>query len=189
MYMYIRYENKKAWMAANKDHQKPIERWLWHGTKKHFVDGIIRNGFTKIKMGENGNMFYISIVPLKFSTPITRFDKILKSHCHVLAVAYGDGSYFAMYANYSHQHRYATPEEGTGERHMFYCRCLTGDYTASSGFRGKMPPDKEQEDGTDKMVPYDTTVDRESAPIMFIIYNPDQIYPQYLIKYKDGNSW
>ena len=69
MYLYIRHENKKAWMAANKDHRKPIEQWLWHGTKKEFVDGIIRNGFTKIKIGNNGNMRYTIMMCTIFPTP------------------------------------------------------------------------------------------------------------------------
>ena len=55
MYLYIRYENKKAWLAANKNHKQLLERMLWHGTSETSVEGINRNGFNKILMGKNGS--------------------------------------------------------------------------------------------------------------------------------------
>ena len=103
----------------------------------------------------------------------------------ILAGAYGNGSYFAKNANYSHDVQYAEPEDVTNVRHMFYCRCLTGDYV-ESGYGAKMPPTKQG------LVSYDTTVNHKrqyNDTIMFVVYNPDQVYPQYLIKYKDGYNW
>ena len=65
---------------------------------------------------------------------------------------------------------------------MFYCRCLTGDYVESEE-GDRMAPNKHG------VVLYDTTVNYIHFPFMFIVYNPDQIYPQYLIKYKDGEKY
>ena len=101
---------------------------------------------------------------------------------NILAAAYGNGSYFAKNANYSHDVQYAEPEDVTNVRHMFYCRCLTGDYK-KSGQRDKMAPNKHG------VVLYDTTVNQITNPYMFIVFSPDQIYPQYLIRYKDGGRW
>ena len=61
---------------------------------------------------------------------------------------------------------------------MYYCRCLTGDYIESNRHTNMAP----QKEG---WVAYDTTVNRQIDPVMFIVYDTDQVYPQYLIKYSD----
>ena len=61
---------------------------------------------------------------------------------------------------------------------MYYCRCLTGDYIEST-YHTNMAPQKKG------WVAYDTTVNRQIDPVMFIVYDADQVYPEYLIKYSD----
>ena len=105
--------------------------------------------------------------------------------CFVSANVYGEGTYLAVYANYSHPYARATNEETTdkGNRHMYFCRCLTGDFVESK-YGTKMAPPK------DGVLMYDTTINGDECGvtprIMFIVYDPDQIYPQYLITYRDG---
>ena len=179
MYLYIRYENKKALLAANKDHVQPVERMLWHGTSETSVDGINRNGFNKILMGKNGKK--------DFQHYNMRENRMLYGRLHqaqhllimscvtVSATWYGEGTYLAVNAHYSHS--YARPNDA-GIRNMYYCRCLTGDYIESNEHT-RMAPQKEG------WVAYDTTVNRQVDPVMFIVYDADQVYPQYLIKYSD----
>ena len=52
MYQYIRYENKKAWLAANKDHEKPVEQWLWYGAPHQSLNDIQRNGLFQTLQGK-----------------------------------------------------------------------------------------------------------------------------------------
>ena len=56
MYQYIRYENKKAWLVANKDHAYAVERMLWYAALQQSVDDINRNGMFQTLMGKYGSV-------------------------------------------------------------------------------------------------------------------------------------
>jgi poly [ADP-ribose] polymerase 10/14/15 len=63
---------------------------------------------------------------------------------------------------------------------MYYCRVLTGEYT--QGTRGmRVPPIK---GGAGSTAIFDSVVDRQDTPIMFIIFHDTQAYPEYLISFK-----
>ncbi|XP_051544403.1 protein mono-ADP-ribosyltransferase PARP12-like isoform X2 [Myxocyprinus asiaticus] len=96
--------------------------------------------------------------------------------CGTHGTAYGKGSYFARDANYSHSY---TVDSGT--RCMFVCRVLVGDYTTghSSYLR---PPSK---DGGDTIF-YDSCVNDIHNPSIFVVFEKHQIYPEYLIQYRDA---
>ncbi|XP_056352653.1 protein mono-ADP-ribosyltransferase PARP14-like isoform X2 [Oenanthe melanoleuca] len=95
------------------------------------------------------------------------------------AAFFGDGTYFAVNARYSAQGIYSVPDVN-GKKHMYLARVLTGKYCA--GRRGiKAPPPRSPADPTDL---YDSVVDNESNPKIFVIFNDIQAYPQYLITFK-----
>ena len=92
---------------------------------------------------------------------------------------YGDGVYFAVDANYSH--RYAQ-SDSSGNRTMYLCRVLTGEFTLG---KQKMivPPPK---DPKVPSIKYDSVVDNINRPTMYVVFFDDQAYPQYEITYKEN---
>ncbi|XP_042562710.1 protein mono-ADP-ribosyltransferase PARP12 isoform X2 [Clupea harengus] len=95
--------------------------------------------------------------------------------CGTHGTAYGKGSYFARDAKYSHNY---TAHSST--RCMFVCRILVGDYTKgdSSYLR---PPSK---NGGDTVF-FDSCVDDVYNPSIFVVFEKHQVYPEYLIQYRE----
>uniref|UniRef100_A0A4W6F381 Poly (ADP-ribose) polymerase family, member 12a n=1 Tax=Lates calcarifer TaxID=8187 RepID=A0A4W6F381_LATCA len=94
--------------------------------------------------------------------------------CGVHGTAYGKGSYFARDASYSD--RYARAK-GSLTKIMFVALVLVGEYTrGSSSF--VRPPSKDN-----NRTLYDSCVDSQSNPSIFVVFEKQQIYPEYLIKY------
>uniref|UniRef100_A0A3P8P5N1 Uncharacterized protein n=1 Tax=Astatotilapia calliptera TaxID=8154 RepID=A0A3P8P5N1_ASTCA len=97
--------------------------------------------------------------------------------CGTHGTAYGKGSYFARDASYSHNYT-----GDTDVRAMFISRVLVGDFTiGSSDYR--RPPSK---DGGGINF-YDSCVNDVMNPSIFVVFEKQQIYPEYLIKYKTTN--
>lgn len=95
------------------------------------------------------------------------------------ATAFGNGTYFALNASYSAQDTYSVPD-ANGKKHVYLARVLTGEYcTGKAGL--KTPPPKSTAGPTDL---YDSVVDNELNPTVFVIFNDIQAYPQYLITFK-----
>ncbi|XP_073490630.1 protein mono-ADP-ribosyltransferase PARP14-like [Aquarana catesbeiana] len=87
---------------------------------------------------------------------------------------YGNGTYFAVNANYSVNYARL---DGSGQRHMYLARVLTGLYCA--GTQGIItPPAKNTANPTDL---YDSVTDNVRNPSMFVIFNDIQVYPEYHI--------
>ncbi|KAG1932541.1 protein mono-ADP-ribosyltransferase PARP12 [Pimephales promelas] len=97
--------------------------------------------------------------------------------CGTHGTAYGKGSYFARDAKYSHSY---TSDAGT--RCMFVCRVLVGDYTRGNS-EYLRPPSK---DGGDTVF-YDSCVNDVLDPSIFVVFEKHQIYPEYLIEYRDSS--
>ncbi|XP_047450366.1 protein mono-ADP-ribosyltransferase PARP14-like [Mugil cephalus] len=85
------------------------------------------------------------------------------------AAMFGKGVYFAVNADYSAK-RYS-PADSSGLKRVFVALVLTGRYTLGS-------PNKKTADG------FDSLVDNQQKPSMFVIFHDDQAYPQYLITFK-----
>ncbi|XP_068859536.1 protein mono-ADP-ribosyltransferase PARP12-like isoform X1 [Aphelocoma coerulescens] len=88
---------------------------------------------------------------------------------------YGKGSYFARDASYSHAYCQAT-QQGY---FMFVARVLVGDYVKGNTTYVR-PPRK----SADRLWFYDSCVDDESNPSVFVVFEKHQIYPEYIIEYK-----
>lgn len=98
--------------------------------------------------------------------------------CGVHGTAYGQGSYFARDARYSHSY--------TGQsdvRSMFVSRVLVGDYTLGSREYKRAP----SKDGGDLNF-YDSCVDDQFDPAIFVVFDKHQIYPDYVLQYKEKRS-
>lgn len=92
-----------------------------------------------------------------------------------LAVVWGDGVYFAQNATLSHH--YSKPA-ADGTRTMYLCRVLTGDYCKGAGGL-KVPPVKDST--TNRR--YDSVVNDEKCPHLFVVFFDALAYPDYLITY------
>ncbi|NXA77855.1 PAR12 polymerase, partial [Thryothorus ludovicianus] len=90
--------------------------------------------------------------------------------------SYGKGSYFARDARYSHTYCQATPQGCS----MFVARVLVGDYV-----RGNAAYVRPPERCAGKLWLYDSCVDDEFNPSVFVVFEKHQIYPEYIIEYKE----
>ena len=86
---------------------------------------------------------------------------------------YGKGVYFAVNSKYSVDY---TSRNIRGERHMFLCRVLVGEYCL--GIEDQLKPDVRR--GTER---YDSTVNDLQAPTIFVTYNDAQAYPDYIVTF------
>ncbi|NXW01993.1 PAR12 polymerase, partial [Fregetta grallaria] len=89
---------------------------------------------------------------------------------------YGRGVYFARDASYSHE--YCQPAVKTNI--MFVARVLVGDYVKGNAAYVR-PPTK----SVDGLRFYDSCVDDELNPSIFVVFEKYQIYPEYIIEYKE----
>lgn len=88
---------------------------------------------------------------------------------------YGKGSYFSTSSLYSHS--YTRVSENTC-RFMFLARVLVGKYTlGEESF--SFPPIREG------LKRYDSCVNDQNNPQIFVIFDLAQSYPEYLMQYKD----
>ncbi|KAJ8002914.1 hypothetical protein DPEC_G00163920 [Dallia pectoralis] len=94
--------------------------------------------------------------------------------CGVNGTVYGQGSYFARDASYSHPY---IKSPSRGKKIMFVALVLVGEFTIGRS-RYRRPPQK----GSSKAL-YDSCVNSESNPSIFVVFEKQQIYPEFLIEY------
>ncbi|XP_064307225.1 protein mono-ADP-ribosyltransferase PARP14 isoform X1 [Phalacrocorax carbo] len=101
-----------------------------------------------------------------------------RSYAGMHAANFGNGTYFAVNANYSASDTYSRPD-AQGKKYMYLARVLVGEY--SQGTRGSITPAaKNASNPTDL---FDSSTDNVNQPSMFIIFNDIQAYPEYLITF------
>lgn len=88
---------------------------------------------------------------------------------------YGEGAYFAKEAKYSNNY---TKSGESDKRYMFLAKVLVGSYTKGNSSL-KRPP----ETGVGSKL-YDTCVDNESDPNIYVVFELNQCYPLYLVVYQ-----
>ncbi|XP_060634054.2 protein mono-ADP-ribosyltransferase PARP11 isoform X1 [Anolis sagrei] len=157
------YCRKKAQLKKKRGTSFINENMLFHGTSTEFVEAIC----------------------------IHNFDwRINGMH----ATVYGKGTYFATDALYSSRFCKDDLKHGatlqingvdlqlhifTKHKMMFLARVLTGDYILGQA-KYVRPPSK---DGT-LINLYDSCVDNVYNPKIFVIFDANQIYPEYLIEFR-----
>ncbi|XP_070560254.1 uncharacterized protein [Ptychodera flava] len=96
------------------------------------------------------------------------------------ATLFGQGTYFARDASYSDCY---SSDDDHGQRHMFLAYVLVGRYTV--GQRSyKRPPEINTLTGE----LYDSCVNRQNDPTVFVIFDREQCYPAYLINFTKLNE-
>ncbi|XP_012871703.1 PREDICTED: TCDD-inducible poly [ADP-ribose] polymerase [Dipodomys ordii] len=103
--------------------------------------------------------------------------------CGKHATMFGQGSYFAKKASYSHNF---SKKSSKGVHFMFLAKVLTGRYTMGSHGMRRPPPVNPGSVTSDL---YDSCVDNFFEPQIFVIFNDDQSYPYFVIQYEEvGNT-
>ena len=98
------------------------------------------------------------------------------------ATKYGEGSYFAVNASYSHTY---AKKSSSADMFMFVAKVLVGFYTTgNSSYR--RPPSKNPSDPASDL--YDSCVDNQARPTIFVVFDTDQFYPEYIIQYDSTAS-
>ena len=92
---------------------------------------------------------------------------------------FGKGSYFATTANFSNVF---TDRSGNNYQFMFQARVLVGNYTTGKESYVRPPKLDSKVHGSDL---YDSCVDRMVNPSMFVVFDLNQCYPQYIIVYQE----
>ena len=96
------------------------------------------------------------------------------------AAVHGNGVYFAVDASYSARSTYSPPDFSR-KRYMYLVRVLVGDYTV--GRKGLLvPPNKQNHN--DPTEAFDTVVDQNPNPAIFVTFYDWQCYPDYLITFQ-----
>ena len=91
-------------------------------------------------------------------------------------MVYGQGVYFATDASYSEKYSRA---DSNGQKKMYYARVLTGEYIKGDSSM-RMPPYKSSE----SLPHYDSTVNKNEKPTIFVIYYDNQAYPEYIVTFQ-----
>lgn len=101
-----------------------------------------------------------------------------KQYCtifkYVSVLCSNPGSYFARDAKYSHSYT-----DDSTVKAMFVAQVLVGDFTKGSSSYRRAP----SKDGGDVNF-YHSCVDDVFNPSIFVVFKENQIYPEYLLKYK-----
>ncbi|CAH1250765.1 PARP10 [Branchiostoma lanceolatum] len=102
-----------------------------------------------------------------------------RSFCGKNATVYGKGVYFAKNASYSAQDVY-TPPNAQGNKHIYQARVIVGEYTTGKYGIVEPPP----KNPANAVVRYDSVVDNEQNPSIFVVFHDTEAYPEYLIVFK-----
>ncbi|KAM9317271.1 protein mono-ADP-ribosyltransferase TIPARP [Gastrophryne carolinensis] len=102
--------------------------------------------------------------------------------CGKHATMFGQGSYFARKASYSHNFSKRSPK---GVHYMFLAKVLTGRYVVGNPTM-RRPPPLNPGDMTSDL--YDSCVDNFFEPQIFVIFNDDQSYPYFIIQYEEVSN-
>ena len=100
--------------------------------------------------------------------------------CGKNGTTFGEGSYFALDASYSH--KYATVGNDSSQ-FMFLAKVLAGSYTKGKRAYRTPPPKQPLHPASDL---YDSCVDNILNPTIFVTFDIDQCYPEYVIKYSQS---
>lgn len=102
--------------------------------------------------------------------------------CGKHATMFGQGSYFARKAVYSHNFSKRSPK---GVHCMFLAKVLTGRFTVGNPSMRRPPPINPRDSSSDL---YDSCVDIWVDPQIYVIFNDDQSYPYFIIHYEEVPS-
>ncbi|XP_023202148.1 poly [ADP-ribose] polymerase 14-like [Xiphophorus maculatus] len=144
--------------------------FLWHAFSICRRRILSKNGEADL-----GEKFLYHGTSAKSCDTIER-DRFDRSYAGQHAAVFGKGVYFAVNAKYSAT-KYSLADE-SGLKRLYMARVITGRYTVGSSTM-KAPPPR----GTDPTDCFDSLVNCQVQPVIFVIFHDDQAYPEYLITF------
>ena len=93
----------------------------------------------------------------------------------IAAFLYGVGVYFARDFSYSANDTYSAPDEN-GLKYVIQARVLTGEFTKGEEEMVEAPK-------RGRGLRYDSTVDDEDNPGIFVVFVDFRTYPEYVISF------
>ncbi|KAJ8609833.1 hypothetical protein CTAYLR_008111 [Chrysophaeum taylorii] len=159
-----------------------VSLWRPYATKRMTI--LEREGLTpdrRLLKDNNGFDPKVEIFPVYHGTTGEAAGKIVeqgfnRDFCSKSA-QHGRGVYFAVDADYSCFPKYSPPDKD-GVQNVFVCRIIVGRYT--KGVADSVVPPALEGNPNQR---YDTTVDNEFHPSIFVTYNDHQAYPAYLVRF------
>ncbi|XP_065840484.1 uncharacterized protein [Oscarella lobularis] len=91
---------------------------------------------------------------------------------------YGHGNYFAVTAAKAAMY---SPPDQEGNRYMFVCKVLVGDYVEGRAGLRRPPPKHSVNRSFDL---YDSVCDNVHDPNLFVVFDNEQAYPDYMITFR-----
>ncbi|XP_029969489.1 protein mono-ADP-ribosyltransferase PARP11-like [Salarias fasciatus] len=147
-----------------------LDLWEFYCTKKKQLKRI-----HKVKDIEERRLFHGTDVKKIEAICKYNFDlRFAKDSC-----AYGKGIYFAKYAPLADQYSRSTRDLGSGQTYfyMILARVMIGKST-----QGQQRMKKPDEGSLENQ--HHSCVDSINNPNIFVIFDPNQIYPEYVIEYQ-----
>ena len=92
-------------------------------------------------------------------------------------MVYGQGVYFAKEWWYSAADQYSPPD-GQRQKRVYQARVLTGQYTLGNQDYIDAPFKPNSQ-----VLRYDSVVNNDQNPMIFVIFRDSQAYPEYLITF------
>ncbi|XP_013385156.1 poly [ADP-ribose] polymerase 12 [Lingula anatina] len=156
------YEVKKVYQVQN-----PYQ-WHKYCSKKKFLLSKLGDNLNEKQLFHGSDSFEVikAICKQNFDARVSGKN----------AVMYGEGCYFAKTAKYSNNYT----DRNSHRQYMFLARVLVGMYV--QGQKGlKRPPSVNPAKLESDL--YNSCVDNTMSPSIFVIFDHDQSYPEYLIEY------
>ncbi|XP_022804541.1 TCDD-inducible poly [ADP-ribose] polymerase-like [Stylophora pistillata] len=95
---------------------------------------------------------------------------------------YVEGSHFAVNASYSDAF---AKKDANSSQFMFLAKVLVGSYTKGNSSYRRPPPKQPSNPSSDL---FDSCVDDQYSPTIYVVFDADQFYPEYIIEYSDESS-
>lgn len=110
-------------------------------------------------------------------------DGFNRVYCGKNQTAYGNGTYFAVKSGYSCADKYSCPD-GNGYKYIYQAAVITGRYCEGNPSYKEAP----HIDGDPNKGRYNSVVDDNVNPKLFVVFHDDVAYPEYLITFKKCES-
>ena len=168
-------------MRSSKKRRNDLEGIFIYKIKQRARIEAHENKKKQILKSFEGNVSKLNEIGLYHGTPLDKLPPILHQgflRQFVSRAAYGKGTYFARNADYSCNFKFSKPDE-SGFQHLLFCNVICGEWV-NGDHTMKVPPIK----NGSEYLPYETTVDHEHNPTIFVSYQDDQALPLYLISFK-----
>lgn len=156
------YCRKKAQMKKKKGVSVIAEEMLFHGTSNEFVSAICIHNFDWRLNGIHGTVYGKGTYFAKHASLSSQYCKNSSKHSMTLGLHGVNPFFCSSFTNKS----------------MFLARVIVGDYTTGNKTYIR-PPSK---DGSLVNL-YDSCVDNPFSPLLYVIFDSNQIYPEYIIQF------